>query len=153
MIIMIMINIILKHVNVGQAGLRIRPAPAPGIPSFPHHFISTIMVSTSSHPSIPYPAYTVPLPALRATTSLSLDPNCLPTPSTKTPLTLLSNIETPRAIWVLVPAPEELAEDGVVRLLYTFGLDVPAGEVVLEDSEEAFFGVFDLLRTGDPRGE
>jgi hypothetical protein len=64
---------------------------------------------------------------------------------------LLSNIEPPRSIWVLVSTPEELAEDGVVWLLDTFGLNVPAGEVVLENSEEAFFRVFDLLRTGYPR--
>ena len=35
-----------------------------------------------------------------------------------------------------------------VRLLHALGLDVPAGEVVLEDADEAFFGVVAVLRAG-----
>lgn len=58
---------------------------------------------------------------------------------------LLSDVEPLRVVRVIVPTAEELAEDGVVGFLNTFGLDVPAGEVVLEDTDEALFGVIAFL--------
>lgn len=42
-------------------------------------------------------------------------------------------------IRVVVPAAEELSEDGVVRLLDSLWLDVPASEVVPQDRDEPLF--------------
>lgn len=44
---------------------------------------------------------------------------------------MLGNVETLRAVRIVVSAPEELAEDGVVWLLHALRLDVPTGEVIL----------------------
>jgi hypothetical protein len=60
--------------------------------------------------------------------------------------TLLSNVEPLGPILVFVPAAEKFAENRVVRLLDTLGLDMPAGKVVLEDTHEALFGIVAMLR-------
>lgn len=58
---------------------------------------------------------------------------------------LLSDVEAARVVRVVIPATEELAKDGIVRLLHALGLDVPAGEIILENANEALFGIITFL--------
>lgn len=53
---------------------------------------------------------------------------------------LLGDVIRAGAIRVVIPAAEELSQDGVVRLLDALGFDVPAREVVPQNRDEAFFG-------------
>lgn len=90
-------------------------------------------------------------------------------------ITLLGDIESTRPVWIVISTTEELAQDGIVpacpmsaighvralrnaqgvegnevgryvRLLDALGLDVPAGEIVLEHAYETLFGVVAVLR-------
>ena len=45
------------------------------------------------------------------------------------------------AVRIVVPAPEELAQYGIVWFLDAARFDVPACEVVLQHADEALFGV------------
>ena len=94
---------------------------------------------------------------------------------------MLSDIESTRPVWIVISTTEELAQDGIVpacpmsaighvralrnaqgvegnevgrhvRLLDALGLDVPAGEIVLEHADETLFGVVAVLRATGGRG-
>lgn len=53
---------------------------------------------------------------------------------------LLGDVIRAGAVRVVIPAAEELSQDGVVRLLDALGFDVPTGEVVPQNGDEALFG-------------
>jgi len=79
---------------------------------------------------------------------------------------LLSDVESLRAILVVISTSEELAKDRVVstfvntgstqqpemdgdlRLFHALGLDMPTSEVVLQDTDKALFWIVTILSTG-----
>ena len=53
---------------------------------------------------------------------------------------LLGDVIRAGAVRVVIPAAEEFSQDGVVRFLDALGFDVPTGEVVPQNRDEALFG-------------
>jgi hypothetical protein len=66
---------------------------------------------------------------------------------------LLSNVKAMCSIGVVISTSEKLPQDRVVRLLHTFGLDVPTGKVVLQYAYESLFWIFHLLGSGSWQSE
>lgn len=60
---------------------------------------------------------------------------------------LFGDVKALRAIWIVITTAKEFTKNRVVGLLDAFGLDVPACEIVLEDTEEALLRVVALFGT------
>jgi len=58
---------------------------------------------------------------------------------------LLRYVKTLRSVRIVVCTPKEFTQNRIIRLFDSFRLDMPPGQIVLQDTNEAFLGIIFLL--------
>lgn len=61
---------------------------------------------------------------------------------------MLSNVKPMCSVRVVISTSEKLAQDRVVGFLHAFGLDMPAGKVILQYAYKSLFWIFHLVSSG-----